>query len=51
MQLPPRQQNKLLTILKRHGGDNFNADALLTVPKFTEEDEDEYEYEYEDEEE
>ena len=51
LQLPPRQQNKLLTILKRHGGDNFNADALLTVPKFTEEDEDEYEYEYEDEEE
>ena len=49
LQLPPRQQNKLLTILKRHGGDNFNADALLTVPKFTEEDE--YEYEYEDEEE
>ena len=49
LQLPPRQQNKLLTILKRHGGDNFNADALLTVPKFT--DEDEYEYEYEDEEE
>ena len=50
LQLPPRQQNKLLTILKRHGGDNFNADALLTVPKFTEEDVDEYEYGDEEEE-
>ena len=37
LQLPPRQQNKLLAILKRHGGDNFNAGALLTVPRFKEE--------------
>ena len=51
LQLPPRQQNKLLAILKRHGGDNFNADALLTVPNFTENEEEEYEYEYDDEEE
>ena len=37
LQLPPRQQNKLLSILNRHGGDNFNADGLLTVPRFKEE--------------
>lgn len=32
LQLPPRQQGRLLAILKRHGGDNFDANALLTVP-------------------
>ena len=37
LQLPPKQQSKLLTILKRHGGDNFDADALLTAPRFKEE--------------
>ena len=55
LQLPPKQQNKLLAILKRHGGDNFNADALLTLPQLPEydeyendfEDEDEEDYEYE----
>ena len=54
LQLPPKQQNKLLAILKRHGGDNFNADALLTLPQLPEYDEyendfeDEEDYEYED---
>ncbi len=37
LQLPPRQQNTLLAILRRHGGDNFDADSLLTVPRFKEE--------------
>lgn len=37
LQLPPKQQNKLLAILRRHGGDNFDADELLTVPQFKEE--------------
>lgn len=32
LELPPRQQGRLLAILKRHGGDNFDASALLTVP-------------------
>ena len=32
LQLPPRQQNKLLAILNRHGGDDFDADALLSPP-------------------
>ena len=32
LQLPPKQQHKLMAILKRHGGDNFNAHALLGLP-------------------
>ena len=32
LQLPPKQQNKLIAILSRHGGDNFNANALLALP-------------------
>ena len=43
LQLPPRQQDKLLAILKRHGGDNFDADALLTVPTLVEVEEEDYE--------
>lgn len=33
LDLPPRMQSKVLEILRRHGGDNFNADALLEPPK------------------
>jgi hypothetical protein len=49
LQLPPRQQSNLLEILRKHGGDNFEADNLLTVPRFsneepTEEPSDEYEH-------
>lgn len=32
MDLPPKMQGKVLEILKRNGGDNFNADALLQAP-------------------
>ena len=32
LDLPPKMQGKVLEILKRNGGDNFNADALLQVP-------------------
>ncbi len=39
LQLPPKMQNKLLAILNRHGGDNFDANELLTVPRFKEEQE------------
>ena len=38
LQLPPKQQNKLLAILKRHGGDNFDADALLSLPQPSDDD-------------
>ena len=33
LDLPPKMQGKVLEILKRNGGDNFNADALLQPPK------------------
>ena len=32
LDLPPKMQGKVLEILKRNGGDNFNADALLQAP-------------------
>ena len=32
LQLPPKEQNKLMEILHRYGGDRFDADALLVPP-------------------